>query len=157
MKIRLRRMNVDDVPFTVRLRNGADTQHWFFATEELTVEDSRKWFLSRDPETDWDFIAECDGEPVGYIAIYDIDWKEKRAEFGGWVLAPELRSTGAAGQMGRQMIRIAKESGLRLLYSDGRLDNVRSMRACEKVGFRAELIREEKRFRVTLNPQTWNE
>ena len=49
--------------------------------------------------------------------------------------------------------RIAKEKGITLLYSEGKLDNPRSLKACEKIGFHAELLPEKNRFRVTMNPQ----
>lgn len=152
--VTLRRMRKEDVPFTIKLRNDHDTGKWFFRSEELTIEGSTRWFLARDPHTDWDFIAELEGEPVGYIAIYNIDWEEKAAEFGSWMVVPTLRGTDVAIQMGRRLIEVAKHGGLRWLYSRGKLENVRSNRACAKVGFHIEEFPDENQFLATINPQS---
>lgn len=149
-RISLRPMRLEDVPFNVRLRNEHDTRKWFFSTAEITIESCEEWFLSRNPETSLDHIAELDHEPVGYITVGKIDWVKKSGEFGPWMVLPRFRGTGIAEQMGRQIICIARELGLTLLYSEGRLDNPRSMRACEKVGFIVEPIVAEDRFRVRL-------
>ena len=153
-RVVLRRMTERDVPFTVALRNEQDTGRWFFKTEKLTVEGSTRWFRGRDPATDWDFIAERDGEPVGYIAIYAVDLVRGIGEFGGWMIVPSARGSDVADQMGRALIAEAKAAGLVWLHSLGRLANERSARACAKVGFHIEPFPEEGTFLATLNPQT---
>lgn len=92
-------------------------------------------------------IVERNGEPIGFVQFYLLRRKDA-AEFGAsgqerafgvdlYIGAPELWSRGLGTQV-LEMTRdlLVEERGASHIYADPRSDNLRSVRALEKAGFR---------------------
>lgn len=96
-RVRLRLLAEPDLAMTLAWRNQDRIRRWFINSDHLTVEGHRRWFeqyVSRDD--DFVFIVEETEEllkPVGQVAIYNIDWKLKRAEYGRMLIG-EAKATG---------------------------------------------------------------
>ncbi len=109
-RVRLRLLTVEDLPLTLLWRNQDAVRRWFFHSDLLSPEQHRAWFESYcNRDDDFVFIIEEIVKlnvPVGQIALYDIDWDRRKAEFGRLMIG-ELRARG----MG-----LAKEATQLLLY-----------------------------------------
>lgn len=92
-RVRLRLLEARDLPLTLGWRNQDDMRRWFFSPNVITPEEHRAWF-DRYQQRDDDFVfvieeTEMLMRPVGQIALYDIDWAAKRAEFGRLMIGDE--------------------------------------------------------------------
>jgi len=85
-------------------------------------------------------IVPCDvSEPVGSVSLQNFT-KEGTAELGYWI-AQDCWNQGYATEAGRALVRHAFDDlGLTALHATCYLENVRSLRVLEKLGFRRDHI-----------------
>ena len=89
--IRLRAIDTDDLPLLVRWRNDPRVYRHFFEHEPLSLTMQQRWFQKfLDRENELFLIAEGikSSEPLGTIALVDIDWRNRRAELGRILIFP---------------------------------------------------------------------
>lgn len=84
----------------------------FFDSHEITVEQHRSWYTRyRDIGTDKMFIVKLkSGEPIGTIALYNIDVSTRTATLGRILLLDEYRKHGYAEEMVTRMLDLAFNS-----------------------------------------------
>lgn len=96
-RVRLRPLTEADLPLTLAWRNEDDIRRWFFHSALITPEQHRAWFESYcEREDDFVFIIEekiMFRAPVGQVAIYHVDRRLGRAEFGRLMIG-DLRARG---------------------------------------------------------------
>jgi RimJ/RimL family protein N-acetyltransferase len=97
--VRLRLLEASDLQTTLSWRN--QNRQWFFNSAPISAAEHRAWFdqyLERDD--DYVFIIEQLSEnraPVGQVALYNIDWENRRAEYGRLLIGePWARRKGMA-------------------------------------------------------------
>jgi ribosomal-protein-serine acetyltransferase len=80
---------------------------------------------------------------VGTLGLHYLDWFDRSAELGYWIAAP-LEGRGYVVRASRRMLALAFESaGLHRIVIRCAVDNLRSRRVAERLGFRVEgLLRE---------------
>lgn len=85
-RVRLRLLQEADLPQTLAWRNQDHIRQWFVHSAVLTWDQHHTWcsnYFQRD--TDFIFIIEDYQEhnrPVGQISLYNIEWEQRRAEYG---------------------------------------------------------------------------
>lgn len=100
-RVRLRLLAEDDLPSTLAWRNQDHIRKWFFNSDVITPEQHRAWWERyRDRDDDFVFVieeTETLQQPVGQVALYNIDWAAGTAEFGRLMIGPaEARGLGLA-------------------------------------------------------------
>jgi diamine N-acetyltransferase len=82
----LRLLTEADLPMTLAWRNQAHIRRWFVHSEVITAEQHRRWY-GRYCQRDDDFVFVIEEtktlrKPVGQVALYNILWAQRRAEYG---------------------------------------------------------------------------
>lgn len=100
-RMRLRLLERGDLEMTRQWRNQDSVRRWFVHSEIISAEQHQQWFeayLSKDD--DFVFIIEDTmalKRPIGQIALYNIEWDQRRAEFGRLMVGDlEARGRGFA-------------------------------------------------------------
>ncbi len=99
--VRLRLLEAGDLQMTWAWRNQARIRRWFFYSDVISWEMHTSWYDKYKTRDD-DFvfiIAETRTlkKPVGQVALYDIDWTQKRGEYGRLMLGePDAQGRGIA-------------------------------------------------------------
>lgn len=134
----------DDLPTTLSWRNQDQIRKWFFHSDILTYEQHLNWFRSyQSSEDDYVFIIKelgSQNKPVGQLAIYHIDWIQKRAEFGRLMIGePSAQGKGLAYAATNLAIKIAFDQlDLREVYLEVLSDNKRALSLYQKIGFKIQ-------------------
>jgi diamine N-acetyltransferase len=142
--VRLRLLRKDDLPLTLRWRNQDHIRRWFFFSDLITPEQHASWFEQyREHDDDFVFIIEdiqAGNRPVGQVALYHIEWAQRRAEFGRLMI-------GEASAAGKGLAFAATQLALRIAFQDLALqelflevfaDNQRAIAIYTGAGFRAK-------------------
>jgi diamine N-acetyltransferase len=85
-RVRLRLLEEADLPMTLAWRNQDHIRQWFVHSAVLTWEQHHNWcgqYFQRDD--DFIFIIEDRQQanrPIGQISLYNIEWPQRRAEYG---------------------------------------------------------------------------
>jgi len=111
-RIRLRLLELSDLSMTLSWRNQDRIRKWFIHSEVISPKQHREWFeqyLQRD--NDYVFIFEeiySLQKPVGQISIYNINWKERQAEYGRLLIGEaEARGKGIAKEANHLLLDLA--------------------------------------------------
>lgn len=145
----LRAFELDDISFIHSLRSDES----FF---ELTC--SNRYFISSERDKKWLedkivnnnhqlYLMVCtvkDNLPVGYICATDIDYLNKKAQWGGLIIAKEHAGKGYGTKAGELLLEhLFFELGMNMIYGYWREDHPASLRMAEKLGFRKDgLVRD---------------
>ena len=140
-RIRLRLLEEEDLPWTLAWRNQDRVRRWFFCNERLTPEQHAGWF-ARYQQRDDDFvfiIEEASGgwQPIGQVAIYNVDWLAGRGEFGRLMIGEaDAAGRGLAREATTAAVALAFEQlGLREIYLEVLSSNLRAIKVYEACGF----------------------
>jgi len=141
--MRLRRAKQTDEELLFHWSNDAITRAMSFSTERITRQDHRLWLQARLPvQPACLYIAELI-EPVGVVQFqiihrtHQVAYQNKAYEVG---IQVECESRGQG--LARTMIELATELFFEQyaendLYARIKLENVKSLKAFQKAGFRA--------------------
>lgn len=137
--IELRPMTYEDSEKYRLLRNQEQNRIRFFYSSPISVEGQKLWYDKYlSDETDIMFSFYYKGEFAGGNAIYHINKEKKTGEYGR-LLVDKIRfqdkGLGSAITYGASCIA-REQIGLSVLYSEIYEDNLPSMYACLKAGFR---------------------
>jgi RimJ/RimL family protein N-acetyltransferase len=148
-RIRLRLLQADDLPQTLRWRNQDHIRRWFFYSDLIAPEQHARWFEQyRQHDDDFVFIIEdiqAGGLPVGQVALYHIDWEQGRAEFGRLMIGEaSAAGKGLAFAATQLAVQIAFQTlGLREVYLEVYADNQRAIAIYAGVGFQVKEQRDQ--------------
>jgi len=137
--VTLRPLAQDDLPLTLQWRNHDDARVWFKHSAKLSSEQHARWFdLYQAKDTDFVFIVESEGRPVGQAAVYGIDWATGSAEVGRFLSAPSARGQGHLFKACGVLVGLCREHlALRHLFLEVFATNQRAIRIYQGNGFRA--------------------
>jgi RimJ/RimL family protein N-acetyltransferase len=140
-RVRLRLLEERDLPLTLAWRNRDDIRRWFFKSDVIAPGQHRAWF-DRYQQRDDDFVfiieeTETLLRPVGQIALYDVDWAGKRAEFGRLMIGDQAaRRCGLARLATTVLVDDALTRwGLDEIYLQCVADNDRALAVYTACGF----------------------
>lgn len=96
-RVRLRLLTELDLSMTLAWRNQDHIRRWFFTSAVITPEQHRAWYESyREKDNDFVFIIHEKAvlkRPVGQIALYNVEWDERRGELGRFMIG-DLEAEG---------------------------------------------------------------
>jgi len=137
-------------------RTIKENAQWFF-TKNISRDTHEKWFINNIlDENDYTFIAEDTGLriPIGTVAIYNIDFINKKAKFGRLLLAhPDYIGKGYGKEITKLAIKVAfEELELDELSLEVMRDNFVAYSLYSKLGFKKILFEEDMTLmRLTKN------
>lgn len=104
---------------------------------DISKEQQQQWFDTLPLRNDY-FIKGIshNGKPIGVLGLKNIDLTNKKAEYWGYLGEKEYWGKGLSPQMLEYILKIAKEHyNLEQIYLNVILQNIRAIKAYEKVGF----------------------
>jgi RimJ/RimL family protein N-acetyltransferase len=140
-RVRLRLLDRSDLPRTLAWRNQDHIRRWFFYSERLTMEQHTGWFARyHERDDDFVFVIEETGnepQPVGQVAIYNVDWTKGTAEFGRLMIGEaDAAGRGLAREATQAVVNLAlRQLGLREVYLEVIPTNQRAIHVYEACGF----------------------
>lgn len=134
----LRLVTKADLGFLRDLRNDPTVRMQLLTIMNVTDRDMEEWWARYEKsDNDYDFIIEENATPVGRVAIYNIRWKEREAEFGRCMVLPEHRGNHVMLRAGRCIIDCAFYAlALWRLWLKVKTENVAAIKTYEQLGFK---------------------
>jgi len=140
-RVRLRLLAEADLQLTLAWRNQDHIRKWFLHSELILPEQHRDWFdqyWQRDD--DFVFVIEESAErhrAVGQVAIYNVDWKARRAEFGRLMIGEaSAQGMGFAKEATQLLVGEALTVwGLAEVFLEVKEDNDRALALYRSCGF----------------------
>ena len=140
-KIRLRRVEREDIPTFVRWFNDPEVREFLTLYRPFSTAEEEKWFEGQlEVENQELFAIETtDGVHIGNIGLHKINWQYRQVELGIVIGEKEYWSQGYGSDAICTLLRFAfEEMNLHRVFLRVREDNVRGIRAYEKCGFQHE-------------------
>lgn len=147
-RIRLRLLQERDLPLTLAWRNQDHVRKWFFHSDVIAPDQHRAWYERyRDRDDDFVFVIEevqAHYQPVGQLALYNIDWEEGEGEFGRLMIGePDAAGKGLAREATTLLVDAAlTDWGLRKVYLKVLADNAPALAVYRACGFGVNCRRE---------------
>lgn len=90
----------------------------------------------RLPETDYMFTIDFDGESVGNIGYWEMNWHDQLVYEMGWFVLPGYQGRGIATKAGQATIQYAQQDHrYQFMHAFPSVDNPASNAICRKLGF----------------------
>lgn len=143
-KIYLRALEYSDLEFLNEIRNDD-------LLFELTC--GNKYYISSERDKKWIedkifnnhnqlYLMICSkesGRSIGYTCVTNIDYINRKCEYGGIIISKELSGNGYAFEAGQLFLNhLFCELGMNMVYTFCREDHKATIRLLEKTGFRIE-------------------
>ncbi|MCJ2073097.1 GNAT family N-acetyltransferase [Methylobacterium sp. J-030] len=140
--------------FVVALRNKPENRRWFINQSILSQATHLAWLANaRAKGNDFNWIIELsDGEPVGTISLYNIDWSAGAAELGRLLIAEPWRGRGVAFSASRLVIDRAASAGITRIDLVVKPSNCSAIRLYKRLGFIVADTDEEIITMVKMTP-----
>lgn len=127
---------VEDLPYTLAWRNLQ--KEWFNSSDIIAWTDHLNWFKQYEQKNnDFVFIIQDGmGNRFGQVAIYDIDYNTKTAEFGRFIVNPASAGKGYMKKSGQAIISLCfNKLQLSALHLQVKKNNQRALRLYQSLGF----------------------
>jgi len=140
-RLYLRAFEYEDLTFINKLRND-DTLFDFTC--------GNKYFISSERDKEWIkdkifnnynqlYLMICtigEEQQIGYICATNIDYINRKAQWGGIVVDEEFSGKGYGTESARLLLKhIFCELGMNMVYGFWRTDHIASLKMAEKIGF----------------------
>lgn len=140
-RIYLRAFEYEDLTFINKLRND-DTFFDFTCGNKyyISSERDKKWIedkIFNNYNQLYLMISTIEGDQqIGYICATNIDYINRKAEWGGIVIDKEFSGEGYGTESARLLLKhLFCELGMNMLYGFCRTDHTDSLKMIEKIGF----------------------
>ena len=140
-KVRLRRVEREDIPTFVRWFNDPEVREFLTIYRPLSTAEEERWFEGQleDRESEMFAIETTDGVHIGNLGLHRINWQYRHAELGIFIGEKAYWDKGYGSDAVCVLLRFAfGEMNLHRVFLRVREDNARGIRAYEKCGFRHE-------------------
>jgi [ribosomal protein S5]-alanine N-acetyltransferase len=148
-RLRLIPATEEMLPTFVKWMSDREVTRFLGRQEPPSLEQEKEWFkgvCSRDNVVFW--VIALGDRIIGTSGIHDINWRNRRASTGSLIGEKEEWRKGYASEAHRLRTRYAfEELGLEKLQSSAVVENVGSIRALEKSGYRQYGIARRHEFR----------
>jgi RimJ/RimL family protein N-acetyltransferase len=148
-KVRLRRVEREDIPTFVRWFNDPEVREYLTIYRPLSTAEEEKWFERQLEDTDSELFAieTADGVHIGNTGLHAINWQYRQAELGIVLGEKEYWDKGYGTDAVRTLLGFAfEEMNLHRVFLRVRADNARGIRVYEKCGFQHEGCKREAIF-----------
>jgi ribosomal-protein-alanine N-acetyltransferase len=145
MRVYLRALDIEDHMLINKWRNDAEIQsltagnryYVSLAMEKRWVEEKA---LDNSKNVYWAICLSITGEMIGYTSVNNIDWRNRKAEWGGIVIGESAhRSKGYASEAAFLMMEyVFCELGLHRFWGHWLEDHTASVLMGKKLGFKEE-------------------
>ena len=151
-RIRLRNMeSIKDIEAIRKIRNDASTVNRFFSYRYITEESQLEWFnnVKLDyTEINWVIELLENKDIVGTLALINIDWRNRNAEYARLIINPSYRRMGLAFEAETLMLEYAFDYlNLHKIYCMAFMDNTDVINLHFKTGFKKVGIYSDHIFR----------
>jgi diamine N-acetyltransferase len=134
----LRPISINDTDFILELRNNIDDSLSFFSDYPLYDFEHIKWLNKK--EKDIDMIIEYKSSKVGRIRISNIDYRNRKCEFGIHI-HKDYRGKGIAYKASQMLLEyVFNKLPIRKVYLHTLEDNKAAVKFFRKLGFKEEGI-----------------
>lgn len=99
-RVQLRAIEYADLPLLVRWRNDPAIYRHFYEQEPLSLAMQQAWFeklLQKPDERLWMIEARETGEAIGTVGLVHMDWRNRKAEWGRFLIYPDEYRHGGYG------------------------------------------------------------
>lgn len=107
--------------------------HGYFVPMTMSAEASAEFW--RTNQIDANASVAMHDQNGAFVGLARTGTRGLRGWCGGFGIAPEFRGTGASTVLAKQMVRVARERGLKTLQLEVLTQNTRAFKLYEKVGF----------------------
>ncbi|WBW98638.1 GNAT family N-acetyltransferase [Oceanirhabdus sp. W0125-5] len=137
----------------MKWRNDERIRKWFLSNGGIDEEQQRIWFARyKERQDDIMFLIKVkeNGEIIGSVALYSIDFNEKCCEFGRMTIGEwEYLRKGYAKEAIRVICKYAFEQlKMKNIYLDVLNNNERAIKLYEKIGFQYDEQVERKGIKL---------
>lgn len=140
----LRPLTVEDTDLIVKWRNDENVKKYFIYQGEFTKEGHLHWVdtkIKSGEVVQFIIVENETNSPIGSVYIRDIDYSNKKAEYGIFIGEENAKGKGYGTQAAKLMIAYAfDELKLHRLYLRVYADNERAIASYKKAGFSLEGI-----------------
>lgn len=136
--LRLRLLEERDLATTLAWRNEESARKWFNFSGIITPEMHHQWWSAyRGSDKDFVFLIELpQGQAAGQVAVYDIHWPDRSAEYGRCLVGPQALGQNVLFRASQVLFEIARSTlGLARLYLQVKRDNAKAKHIYDKLGF----------------------
>ncbi|MCC5894480.1 MAG: GNAT family N-acetyltransferase [Alkalibacterium sp.] len=136
-----RAFEYDDLNFLNHLRNDPETFEYTCGNKfYISSEWDKKWIEDKiNNNHNQLFLMVCrseDDRPIGYIGITNIDFINRKAQFGGIVISKEFSGVGYGTETTHMLLNhVFNELGFNMIYGYWRADHLSSIKMAKKAGF----------------------
>lgn len=141
---RLRPLTTADAEITLKWRKSERAR--FLQPGAQTPEEQRVWIASKEQAGELNFIIEYQGEPVGMIALLEINRRHKTASMGR-LLIGEKEKVGTAPVAFEAELLLSDYAfdglGMHKIYGDVMVDNIAMVKFRTYIGYTQEGVLRE--------------
>lgn len=135
--IKLREFTEKDIEKKIEWINNPDNNEYLHYNIPLNLEDTIKWFMTKNNNKRCDMVIEYGGIPVGIIGIINID--KKKGEYYITLGESEYKRKGISFEASKQILNYAFDVlNLEKVWLCVDEENIAARRLYEKIGFRLE-------------------
>lgn len=149
-RVFLRSITHDDTDLMVKWRNQENVNRYFFYRGVFDRESHERWLKEKVETGQVIQLIVCmkdDGRPVGCTYLRDIDYDNKKAEYGVFLGEEDVRGMGIGKEILNLTVDYAFEVlGLHRVYARVREDNNPSLYSFLHCGFEREALLRETVF-----------
>lgn len=133
----LQPMEIDDCELYRRLRNFDENRIWFNSGRIISYSQQIEWYNKYLNDSDEYMFSAFDdlGRYLGSCGLYDINFEEKSAEFGRFLVNNSVRGQGIGKKMIRAVFVIAKKLELQHIFLNVKKENISAYKTYVDVGF----------------------
>jgi UDP-4-amino-4,6-dideoxy-N-acetyl-beta-L-altrosamine N-acetyltransferase len=146
--VSLRKITEDDTSSILKWRNSEFVRNNFVIRETFTEQSQKKWLsdvIARGRAVQ--YIILSNNLPIGSVYIRDIDYINKKGEFGIFIGEKDFIGRGFGSLATKEMLKIAFEKlKLHRVYLRVFSDNIFAIKTYEKAGFVKEGILKDTVF-----------
>lgn len=140
-KVNLRAIEREDLPLLRDMRNDVSQNQYFRTWKQLNMENQENFFqnfIMSDKHIVFGIYLQCRSCLIGECRLSYIDWQKRSAEVGIYI-APKYQNRG----FGTEALKMLADYGfnqanLHRIATEIQVDNRKSIKMFEKVGFQHE-------------------
>jgi UDP-4-amino-4,6-dideoxy-N-acetyl-beta-L-altrosamine N-acetyltransferase len=149
-RIRIRAIEEADLSLIASWRSDPSVYEYFYEYLPISLREQKNWYEKQlNNSNEFNFIvADKDNKPIGTVSIYNIDRRNRKADWGRLIIADSHRGKGFGKESLLLIMQYAFDHlNLHRLYCEVLEDNKKAKNLYELVGFKSEGLLKEGVFK----------